>query len=195
MDEGYIKYHCNWIKSDVIHPEQIEEINKWRTLLFDEGYIGMYENGIGFGNISIRVDENLFLVSGSATGGIRHLTAAHYALVTDYNFALNQLTCKGMTMASSESLTHAAIYACSKETNAVIHVHHKEKWTSLLHKAATTNTSIPYGTPEMAYAIQDLISGKKIGENKIIAMGGHEEGLIAFGKKLEEAATTILAKP
>ena len=192
MDEGYIKYHCNWIKWDAIHPEQIEEINKWRTLLFDEGYIGMYENGIGFGNISIRVDENLFLVSGSATGGIRHLSAAHYALVTDYDFALNQLTCKGMTMASSESLTHAAIYNCSKETTAVIHVHHKEKWRRLLQQAATTNTSIPYGTPEMAYAIQDLIRENKIGDHKIIAMGGHDEGLIAFGKTLEEAVNYLL---
>lgn len=192
MDEGYIKYQCNWIKSDIIQPQQIEEINKWRTLLFDEGYIGMYENGIGFGNISIRVDENLFLVSGSATGGIRHLSAEHYALVTDYNFIINQLTCEGMTMASSESLTHAAIYSCSKETNAVIHVHHKEKWTRLLHHAATTNPSIAYGTPEMAYAIQNLILENNIGNNKLIVMGGHEEGLISFGKTLEEAASTIL---
>lgn len=192
MDEGYIKYQCNWIKSDNIQPQQIEEINKWRTLLFDEGYIGMYENGIGFGNISIRVDENLFLVSGSATGGIRHLSAEHYALVTDYNISINQLTCEGMTIASSESLTHAAIYACSKETNAVIHVHHKEKWTRLLDRVATTNPAIPYGTPEMAYAIQDLILKNKIGAHKIIAMGGHEEGLISFGKTLEEAALTIL---
>ena len=191
MDEGYIKYQCNWIKTDVIQPEQIEEINKWRTVLFDEGYIGMYENGIGFGNISIRVDENLFLVSGSATGGIRHLSAEHYAWVTDYNFALNQLTCMGMTMASSESLTHAAIYSCSKETNAVIHIHHKEKWNSLLNHAATTASDNAYGTPEMAYAIQDLIRENKVGNN-IIVMGGHNEGLIVFGKTLEEATLTIL---
>jgi L-ribulose-5-phosphate 4-epimerase len=192
MDEGYIKYQCNWIKSDIIQPQQIEEVNKWRTLLFDEGYIGMYENGIGFGNISIRLDENLFLVSGSATGGIRHLSTEHYALVTDYNFSINQLTCEGMTMASSESLTHAAIYACSKETNAVIHVHHKEKWKRLQDRVATTNPAIPYGTPDMAYAIQNLILENKIGNNKLIVMGGHEEGLISFGKTLEEAASTIL---
>ena len=192
MDEGYIKYQCNWIKTDIIQLDQIEEINKWRTTLFDEGYIGMYENGIGFGNISIRVNENLFLVSGSATGGIRHLTADHYALVTDYNIAQNQLTCKGMTIASSESLTHAAIYACSKETNAVIHVHHQAKWTRLLHQAATTHPAIPYGTPEMAYAIQHLILKNNIGNNQLIVMGGHEEGLISFGKTLEEATSTIL---
>ena len=28
MDEGYIKYDCNWILSDEITPQQIEEINE-----------------------------------------------------------------------------------------------------------------------------------------------------------------------
>jgi ribulose-5-phosphate 4-epimerase/fuculose-1-phosphate aldolase len=96
-----------------------------------------------------------------------------------------------MTMASSESLTHAAIYSCSKETNAVIHVHHKEKWNSLLNHTATTASDTPYGTPEMAYAIQDLIRGNKVG-NHIIVMGGHDEGLIFFGNTLEEATRIIL---
>ena len=43
----------------------------------------------------------------------------------------------------------------------------------------------------MAYAIQDLIRENKVGNN-IIVMGGHDEGLIVFGKTLEEATLTIL---
>jgi len=192
MEEGYIKYKCNWIQEEVIHAGQIHEINKWRSVLMKQGYIGMYDNGIGFGNISIRIDEHTFMVSGSATGGIKELTADHYALVTDFNLTHNELTCKGMTMASSESLTHAAIYACSKETNAVVHIHHKQKWSSLLHHAATTDSSIAYGTPELAFAIQSLIKEDKVGPSRIIVMGGHEEGLIAYGKTLEEAAMAFL---
>jgi len=192
MEEGYIKYKCNWIQEEVIHAGQIHEINKWRSVLMKQGYIGMYDNGIGFGNISIRIDEHTFMVSGSATGGIKELTADHYALVTDFNLIHNELTCKGMTMASSESLTHAAIYACSKETNAVVHIHHKQKWSSLLHHAATTDSSIAYGTPELAFAIQSLIKEDKVGPSRIIVMGGHEEGLIAYGKTLEEAAMAFL---
>jgi ribulose-5-phosphate 4-epimerase/fuculose-1-phosphate aldolase len=188
MEEGYIKYHCDWIQEQVIKPEQIHDINKWRSMLMMKGFIGMYDNGIGFGNISMRMDQHVFMISGSATGGIKELTADHYALVTDFNLAQNQLTCKGMTTASSESLTHAAIYACSKETNAVVHIHHKEKWSSLLHQAATTDSSIAYGTPEMAFAIQRLIKEDKVGPSRIIVMGGHEEGLIAYGKSVEEAA-------
>lgn len=192
MEEGYIKYHCDWIQTEVIQPEQIYEINKWRSMLMMKGLIGMYDNGIGFGNISMRIDEHTFMISGSATGGIKELTTDHYALVTNFNLAQNQLTCKGMTTASSESLTHAAIYACSKETNAVIHIHHKEKWSSLFNHAATTDPSIAYGTPEMAFAIQRLIKEDKVGPSRIIVMGGHEEGLIAYGKSLEEAATAFL---
>jgi hypothetical protein len=73
----------------------------------------------------------------------------------------------------------------------VIHVHHKEKWNSLLNHAATTASDTAYGTPEMAYAIQDLIRGNKVG-NHIIVMGGHDEGLIFFGNTLEEATRIIL---
>jgi ribulose-5-phosphate 4-epimerase/fuculose-1-phosphate aldolase len=192
MEEGYIKYHCNWIQEEVIQAGQIHEINTWRSLLMKQGYIGMYDNGIGFGNISTRIDEHTFMISGSATGGIKELTADHYALVTDFNLTHNQLTCKGMTTASSESLTHASIYACSKETNAVVHIHHKEKWSSLLNHAATTDPSIAYGTPEMAFAIQRLINEDKVGPSRIIVMVGHEEGLIAYGKTLEEAAMAFL---
>ena len=62
MDEGYIKYDCNWILSDEITHQQIEEINAWRNIMKENGLIGMYENGIGFGNISIRINKNIFLI-------------------------------------------------------------------------------------------------------------------------------------
>jgi hypothetical protein len=192
MEEGYIKYQCNWIQEQVIKAEQIHDINKWRSMLMMKGFIGIYNNGIGFGNISMRIDEHTFIISGSATGGIKELSTDHYALVTDFNLTHNQLTCKGMTTASSESLTHASIYTCSKETNAVVHIHNKELWNSLLHHSATTDPSIAYGTPEMAFAIQNLIKEDKVGPSRIIVMGGHEEGLIAYGKSVEEAAMAFL---
>lgn len=192
MDEGYIKYQCNWIKEDIILPEQILEINKCRKRLMDQGYLGMYDNGIGYGNISIRSQDGSFMITGSATGGLIELATENFAVVSDFGLAKNKLTCKGLTIASSESLTHAAIYACSETIKAVVHVHHKETWNRLLHQSATTDTSIAYGTPAMAYAIQDLITQHKVGSNKIIVMGGHEDGLISFGRSLEEAAMAFL---
>ena len=64
----YIKFNCNLIKGTV-EKEKIEELNYWRNKLFEMGLIGVYENGVGFGNISERTQGNKFIITGSTTGG------------------------------------------------------------------------------------------------------------------------------
>jgi hypothetical protein len=194
MDEGYIKFNCNWIPSNDISPAKVAELNLWRDILYQKGLIGMYPDGIGFGNISTRCDEKTFLISGSATGGLATLTASHYSRVTDYDLSTNSVTCVGPLKASSESLTHALIYECSASTNAVIHVHNLDLWKRLIHRVPTSNENIPYGTPEMANEIKRLFAETSVSKEKIIVMGGHREGLISFGKDLEEAGTILLDK-
>jgi hypothetical protein len=44
----------------------------------------------------------------------------------------------------------------------------------------------------MAFAVKKLAAEIKDIEEKIIVMGGHREGILAFGKDLEEATTQIL---
>src|SRR5690349_24809982 len=101
MDEGYIKFNCNWIASNDIPLDKVAALNVWRDIMYAKGLIGMYPDGIGFGNISMRCDAKTFLISGSATGGLATLTKAHYALVTEYNLSTNSLTCAGPLKASS----------------------------------------------------------------------------------------------
>ena len=194
MDEGYIKFNCERIPSDDIPLDKVAALNIWRELMYNKGLIGMYPDGIGFGNISIRCNENTFLISGTATGGIADLDKSHYALVTDYNLQTNSLICKGPINASSESLTHALIYECSPSTNAVIHIHNLALWNQLMHKVPTSNEHVPYGTPEMANEIKRLFEETNLCNEKIIVMGGHEEGIISFGKNLEEAVNVLLEK-
>ena len=194
MEEGYIKFNCKRIPSDDIPLDKVVNLNVWRKIMYDKGLIGMYPDGIGFGNISIRCDENSFLISGTATGGIPDLDKSHYALVTDYNLQTNSLICKGPINASSESLTHALIYESSPSTNAVIHIHNLDLWKRLMHKVPTSNEQVPYGTPEMANEIKRLFIETELKREKIIVMGGHEEGIICFGRNLEEAANVLLNK-
>jgi ribulose-5-phosphate 4-epimerase/fuculose-1-phosphate aldolase len=191
MDEGYIKFNCNWVKDKPVDKNEISEINKWRKKLYDLGLIGMYDNGIGFGNISIRYKDT-FLITGSATGGIASLNENHYVVVTDYNLSENSLTCKGSIKASSESLSHAVIYESSAETKAVIHVHNLELWQKLLNKVPTTNKNVTYGTPEMASEIKKIFTETDVEQQKVICMAGHEEGVITFGKTLDEAGENLL---
>ena len=54
--EGVVKFNCHWNQSGpVISDEQYEIINYWREILFNMDLIGAYENGVGFGNISMRI--------------------------------------------------------------------------------------------------------------------------------------------
>jgi len=193
MDEGYIKFKCRWIKTNPVPLERLLEINKWRNKLYDLGLIGVYDNGIGFGNISIRAKNN-FIITGSATGNLKRLNENHYSLVKKYNFMENSLTCEGPVKASSESLSHAAVYESSPETNAVIHIHNPEMWKKSLGKLPTTSKNAEYGTPEMADEIKRLFAETDVNKKKILVMGGHKEGIISFGKDLNEAGSILLRK-
>ncbi len=194
MDEGYIKFNCHWIPSNDIPLAMVAELNLWRNILYQKGLIGAYPDGIGFGNISMRWKENMFLISGSATGGLATLNESHYSLVTNYDLSTNSVTCEGPLKASSESLTHASIYECSPATNAVIHVHDLNAWNRLIYHVPTSSANVPYGTPEMANEIKRLFEETSLSTEKILVMGGHQEGIISFGEDLEEAGNILIEK-
>jgi L-ribulose-5-phosphate 4-epimerase len=193
IDEGYIKYRCHWHNQPAITEKDIVELNQWRTKLYQLGLIGVYPNGIGFGNISHRLSQSQqLIISGTQTGGIAELTIQHYTKVINFDWHKNYVTCEGLIQASSETLTHAAIYVALSQVNAVIHVHHGQLWRKLLNIVPTTNPSCAYGTPEMAEEIIRLCQQQSTQEQKIIVMSGHEEGILTFGKNLLDAANTLL---
>lgn len=193
FDEGYTKYNCNWIVAASLPQTTIQEMNQWRRKLFQLGLIGQYENGIGFGNISIRKgNSSKFIISGTQTGGMKTLTEQHYTTVIDYDWECNHLTCQGPIQASSESLTHGAIYEANPKINGIIHVHHLALWQKLMDKVPTTSGEIAYGTPEMAKEIIRLCREADLLKAQILVMKGHEEGIIAFGKNLDEAGDLLL---
>ena len=192
MDEGYIKFNCQLIEAEPIWFEGFDVLNQWRDRLYQMGLIGMYPNKIGFGNISIRDGHSRqFYITGSATGGLAILTEAHYTEVTDYHFKTNSLTCWGPIKASSESLTHAAVYLADPTVNAVIHVHHLKLWQALLHKIPTTSLEVAYGTPEMSLEILRLFQETDLKTAQVLVMGGHQEGIISFGKNMDEAGRVL----
>ena len=193
IDEGYIKYRCYWNKADAIAPDNIVELNQWRTKLYNLGLIGEYDNGIGFGNLSLRLPQsNNLIISGTQTGGIAELTAKQYTKVTDFDWHKNYVTCEGLVKASSETLTHGAIYVAQPNVDAVIHVHHAELWNKLLDKVPTTSPACAYGTPEMAEELIRLCQQPETQTEKIVIMSGHGEGILTFGKNLAEAGKILL---
>lgn len=192
MTEGYIKFNCTWEQKEISIPENIfEDLQLHRSKLYKLELIGIYPDGIGFGNISVKKESD-FIITGSTTGQFVKLEKSHYAQVSNYSFEQNSITCSGLTKASAESLTHAAVYEALPEVGAVVHVHCLWLWEKLLNNYPTTSGEIEYGTPEMALAVKELAETMSQKTEKIIVMGGHREGILAFGKNLEEATSEII---
>src|SRR3989338_2341310 len=190
MEEG-IKFNCRWIKAGM--NEDTEELNTWRDRLHDLKLIGAYQNGIGYGNVSMRIGESdAFLITGAGTGGMDSLTKDSYTLVTSCNIEENTIEFKGPIKASSESLSHAMLYSLDGEIKSVLHVHSIEMWKNLFGKVSTTKKGIEYGTPELAMDIKRLFTDGQLRNEKILVMGGHMAGIIAFGSSIGEAGETLL---
>jgi len=187
MDEGYIKFTPHW-KETQPYPDLVwNDLNTWRQKVYNQGLIGVYPDNIGYGNISQRLDQTQFVISGSTTGRIEQLDGQHYSKVIRVDLEENALWCEGPIVASSESMSHAVIYQALPSVNGVIHVHHLGFWEALLQKVPTTGSGIPYGSPGMAYSILDLIEHTALPEVKIFVMEGHREGVFVFGRDLAEA--------
>jgi L-ribulose-5-phosphate 4-epimerase len=193
MDEGVVKYRCHWTRSEPVAAENIADLMEWRDRLHSWGLIGVYENGIGFGNISIRLGTSYqFIISGTQTAHLPSLGPESYCTVTEFNLEQNFLGCRGPVQASSESLTHAALYFHRDDIGAIVHVHNPQLWQQLLFNIPTTRKEIPYGTPGMALEMFRLFEEENLADRKILAMAGHEDGVICFGSNLEEAGKVLL---
>jgi ribulose-5-phosphate 4-epimerase/fuculose-1-phosphate aldolase len=191
IDDGVIKFNCEW-SNEPLAIQVPDELKLWRDKMHQQKLIGEYTDiKIGYGNISIKTNEGI-LISGTQTGSIYPIMDENFTLITAYDIKANKVTCKGPVKASSESLTHAAVYAVDKTINAIIHVHNQELWERLINKVPTTKKGIAYGTPQMALEIKRLFDETNVVQDKIIVMGGHEEGIITFGKNLKEAGQLIL---
>jgi hypothetical protein len=194
IDEGYIKYESHWTPGKATHVEAARALDTWRRPLYEAGLIGQYADiGVGYGNISVRRGSaGLFLISGTQTGHLPTTNEQHYSLVTDCDIRSGIVRCSGPIQASSEAMTHAAIYNLGDAIGAVVHVHSPALWRDKQGELPTTDRHVAYGTPDMAREFERLYRMGGLKDAGVAVMAGHEDGLISFGITLEEAATRML---
>jgi ribulose-5-phosphate 4-epimerase/fuculose-1-phosphate aldolase len=180
--------------------DELGEVNAWRRLCHLCGLIGQVADryaGYGYGNISRRRpavgSAPSFVISGSQTGHLAQLTADHYALVLDCIPAENRVVARGPTKPSSESLTHGAVYAQSTAVGGVIHAHSPHIWRRAdALNIPMTDTAVTCGTPAMAQEVSRLFKATDVLQLGILAMGGHEDGIVAFGATVADAGLTLV---
>lgn len=194
IDEGRIKYEIDFTPGRAPDIDAARELERCRRPLYEAGLIGRYkELGVGFGNLSRRCGPaGQFLISGTQTGHLARTDERHYSLVTACDVAANKVRCEGPVRASSEAMTHAAIYELSRDIEAVVHVHSRELWDRHLNRLPTTDPDVAYGTPEMARDFARLYAETDFPTAGIAVMAGHEDGLIGIGASLDAATARIL---
>lgn len=203
QQEGSIKFNLQFSAGEPPPGDVWREINAWRRILYLARLIGQDPGryaGFGYGNVSRRLDpfdaqENhrQFVITGAQTGGIDRLTAVHFVTVRACFPDENRVIADGPIVPSSESMTHAAVYAADDRVRCVMHVHSPELWQNA-HRLGLLSTSpdVPCGSPEMAAEVRRLFDETNVASRRIFAMGGHEDGIISFASSVEEAGTVLL---
>jgi ribulose-5-phosphate 4-epimerase/fuculose-1-phosphate aldolase len=205
--EGVIKFdveHEDRRLDPRVHGEAAALLSAWREVLARLSLVGrdpMRYQGAGYGNLSARLapfgdvgrGRRRFIVTGSQTGGLAGLTLEHYCVVERYDVARNTVRSMGPIQPSSESLTHGAIYDIAPAARFVLHGHAPEIWR---HARAlglpVTRREVANGTPEMALEVQRLYRESQLPATGILVMGGHEDGVLAFGATPDEAGQALV---
>ena len=77
--EGVVQFKLTFLPADPLPASMLGNLNAWRQILYRLGLIGQDPHrygGLGFGNVSIRLESgnaNSFIISGTQTGGLDRL--------------------------------------------------------------------------------------------------------------------------
>ena len=193
-DDGEIKFQQRHEIADPPRAIHLVELRAWRNRLHQWKLLGVYPDGVGYGNVSHRLPSEggrtRFAISGTRTGKEDYLWEAAFTTVTDFDVAANLVVSHGQVRASSESMTHGVLYEADPSIQYVFHVHcpviwEKRQALDLLE----TSADVPYGTPEMADQVRELFQTTDVVHQRVFAMAGHQDGLVSFGQTAVEAGS------
>jgi len=203
QQEGVIQFELKYTRAPPLPHDRLLEINAWRKILHLLGLTGQDPGrygGLAYGNISQRVapfdapaPQRRFVISGTQTGGLADLDESHYALVLECRPESNRVVAEGPVRPSSEALTHGALYGADPGLRFVMHVHSPKIWRNACALGIPcTDSAAGYGTPAMAAEVARLLKTESVSDGKVLAMGGHEDGIVAFGHTADEAGTALV---
>lgn len=192
--EGVIKFDLQFHPGPPPAAGLLGELEGWRAIFRRLGLLGRdparYE-GLGFGNLSRRCGGNAFIISGTQTGGLEHLGPEHYVTVRECDPLANRVVADGPVRPSSEALSHGALYRAAPRISWVMHLHSPEIFAARERLGLpATDPAAPYGSPAMAAEIARI--APVAGWPGLLVMGGHEDGILAFGATAAETGTLVV---
>jgi hypothetical protein len=190
-DEGYIKFSFAHEEAPAPAHPRLHDLMRIRDDLHEWELIGVLPGDIGYGNLSARIDgTDRFIITASGTGLKFPIEPHHFCEVLSFDIAQNRVACRGPLPASSESMSHGAIYAARPDTRCVIHIHDAILFRMLRQEGAPhTPDDAAFGTPEMARAVGALAA--TLPPVGLLVMAGHEDGLLAFAPDPRDARDAL----
>lgn len=204
-NEGVIKFDLEH-EHRALEPavgEAVARLAAWRHILRRLDLIGQTPgryDGAGYGNVSLRLGEGFvppgrraFLITGTQTSGQAVVGLEDFALVELCDYRRNAVRSRGLARPSSEAMTHGAIYDLDARIRAVFHVHSPDIWRQALALGLpATDPGAAYGTPEMAHEVCRQYRLGDLRPTSLLAMGGHEDGIMVFGSSPDEAGSVLV---
>ena len=197
--EGTIQFAYELTPGDGVDltPEAFADLDAWRSILCDLALLGQTPEkygGYAYGNLSLRdPDQDQFTITASQTSGEPNLLNEHLVKITHCNLQRFWVDAIGSEPPSSESLTHAMIYAADARIRCVFHVHSTVIWQ---HREALrlpeTPADVSYGSPAMIQAVNELMENNQ-SRPLTFATAGHEDGIFACGHSPVECGNLLIS--
>ena len=192
--EGVIRYRLDYRPGALPADAPLSQLFRWFARCREKDLIGRDPkryDGFAYGNISLRADPG-FVISGTQTGAKPGLSADDLSWVRNIDPAHNRISATGPARPSSEAMTHGQVYLTLPAARAVIHVHSRLIWRQAQRLGlALTAAEAGYGTPAMATEVERLLRSAAANRGAF-AMGGHEDGIVAYAEDMDTAGGLIL---
>ena len=196
MDEGIIKFDLVYDSVPLPQDLDLAVLIAWQRILQRLGMVGRDPSrygGLAYGNLSMRIPDLGFVITASQASDRPRPGADDYCLVTHWDCTANRIQARGPARPSSESLTHGALYDADADIGCIMHGHAPDIWQRRGSLGlASTPEEVAYGTPAMAKALADIYQSHRFAAQGCIAMGGHQDGIVCFGRTVDAAGWEML---
>jgi L-ribulose-5-phosphate 4-epimerase len=198
--EGIIQFAYDLQPSEpvVAALEMFGPLRAWRQIFRQLGLLGQDPGrygGLGFGNLSARDPERPgeFVITASQTGGEEDLTQDHLTRVVSFNLQRFWVDACGSRPPSSETMTHAMLYAADSRIEWVFHCHCEDIWQNAENLALPcTDPEVVYGSPEMVRATASVLETFH-SRPLVFATLGHTDGIFACGPTARDTGGLLVS--
>ena len=198
--EGIIRfaYDLQAPETEIAEDELFRPLRAWRTIFRDLGLVGQDParyHGLGFGNLSARdpARENEFIITASQSGGVEILQQQQMVRIINCNLDRFWVDACGNQPPSSETLTHAMVYAADPRITWIFHCHSPAIWGCASELTLPcTDAAVGYGSQDMVRAVAELLQ-KHHSRPLVFATLGHTDGIFACGPTARDTGGLLVS--